>query len=192
MDWSAIIILFSVSQRLLCRVVSKVRESLSLISKVGMVSCNQGILIRDMVTMVDIGVMIHFFVHYMMTQIEREIVVNNVGINNMVVINHMGHLMSKNVILFLLMMGFRSSMFLRLMVGSCLAMMTFRSLGVSMTSLFVSFGMLFLLIMFVSLSRLVVLLVLSWLLVFVLVLFGGLCRVWVVITLAINSLEGVS
>ena len=83
-------------------------------------------------------------------------------------------------------------MLLRLMMGSCLAMMTFRSLGVSMTSLFVSFGMLFLLIMFVSFSWLVVLLVLSWLLVFVLVLFGGLCRVWVVITLAINSLEGVS
>ena len=173
--------------------VSEVRESLSLISKVGMVSCNQRILIRDMVvTRVDIGVMIHFFVHYMMTQIEREIVVNNVVVNNMVVIDHMGHLMSKNVILFLLMMGFRSSVLLRLMVGSCLAMMTFCSLGVSMTSLFVSFGMLFLLVMLVSFSRLVMLLVLSWLLVFVLVLFGGLCRVWMVITLAINRLEGVS
>ena len=123
--------------------VSEVRESLSLISKVGMVSCNQRILIRDMVvTRVDIGVMIHFFVHYMMTQIEREIVVNNVVVNNMVVIDHVGHTMSNNIILLLLMsMGFMNGV-LCFMVRSNLCMMTLCSLGVGMTSFFVSFGML--------------------------------------------------
>ena len=199
MDWSAVIILLSVGQRLFCRVVSEMRESCTLIGKVGMLSCYQGLNISMMDTRVDVGVMIHFFVHNsMMTHIEREIVVNNVMVNNMVVIDHVGHTMSNNIILLLLMsMGFMNGVLLCFMVRGNLCMMTFCSLGVGMTSFFVSFGML------VSFSRLVVLLILSWLsgvLIIVgrlvlmcgLVLFGGLCVVGVVITMAVNRLEGMS
>ena len=169
------------------------RESCTLIGKVGMLSCYQGLNISMMDTRVDVGVMIHFFVHNsMMTHIERDIVVNNVMVNNMVVIDHVGHTMSNNIILLLLMsMGFMNGVLLCFMVRSSLCMMTFCSLGVGMTSFFVSFGML------VSFSRLVVLLILSWLsgvLIIVgrLVLFGGLCVVGVVITMAVNRLEGMS
>ena len=173
--------------------MSEVRESLSLISKVGVVTCYQRINILAMETRVDAGVMIHIFVNdSMMTHIEREIVVNNVGVDNMMAINHVGLMMSNNVITgLLLMMGFRGVVVLRLFVGSCLAMMTFSSLGVSMTSFFVSFGMLGMLVIF---SGLVMLLVLSWLCGWF-VLFGGFCgvgRVGVVITLAINRVECVS
>ena len=175
------------------------RESCTLIGKVGVLSCYQGLNICMMDTRVDVGVMIHFFVHNsMMTHIEREIVVNNVVVNNMVVIDHVGHTMSNNIILLLLMsMGFMNGVLLCLMVRSTLCMMTFCSLGVRMTSFFVSFGML------VSFSGLVVLLILSRLsgvlvvmsrLVVMcrLVLFGGLCVVGVVITMAIDCFEGIS
>ena len=131
MDWSTVIILFCVSQRLLRRVVSKMRELSSLISKVGMLTCYQGINIPAMDTRVDVGVMIHIFVNYsMMTHIERKIVVNNVVVNNVVVIDHVGHTMSNNIILLLLMsMGFMSGV-LCFMVRSNLCMMTFCSLRV--------------------------------------------------------------
>ena len=173
--------------------MSEVRESLSLISKVGVVTCYQRINILAMETRVDAGVMIHIFVNdSMMTHIEREIVVNNVGVDNMMAIDHVGLMMSNNVITgLLLMMGFRGVVVLWLFVGSCLAMMTFSSLGVSMTSFFVSFGMLGMLVIF---SGLVMLLVLSWLCGWF-VLFDGFCgvgRVGVVITLAINRVECVS
>ena len=175
------------------------RESCTLIGKVGMLSCYQGLNISMMDTRVDAGVMIHFFVHNsMMTHIERKIVVNNVVVNNVVVIDHVGHTMSNNIILLLLMsMGFMNGVLLCLMVRSTLCMMTFCSLGVRMTSFFVSFGML------VSFSGLVLLLILSRLsgvlvvmgrLVVMcrLVLFGGLCVVGVVITMAIDCFEGIS
>ena len=193
MDWSTVIILFCVSQRLLRRVVSKMRELSSLISKVGMLTCYQGINIPAMDTRVDVGVMIHIFVHNsMMTHIEREIRMNIVMVNNMVIFDHMGHMVSKNVITrLLLMMGFRGGRVLRLMVGRCLFMMTFCSLGVSMTSFFLSFGRLGRFGMLVSFSGFLMLLVLSWLS-GGLVLFGGLCGVGVVITLAIDCFEGVS
>ena len=173
--------------------MSEVRESMSLISKVGVVTCYQGINILAMETRVDAGVMIHIFVNdSMMTHIEREIVVNNVGVNNMMVIDHVGHMMSDNVIArLLLMVGFRGVVVLRLFVGSCLAVMTFCSLGVSMTSFFVSFGMLGVLFIF---SWLVMLLVLSWLC-GGFVLFGGFCgvgRVGVVITLTVDRVVCVS
>ena len=107
------------------------RESCTLIGKVGMLSCYQGLNISMMDTRVDAGVMIHFFVHNsMMTHIEREIVVNNVVVNNVVVIDHVGHTMSNNIILLLLMsMGFMSGV-LCFMVRSNLCMMTFCSLRV--------------------------------------------------------------
>ena len=85
-------------------------------------------------------------------------------------------------------MRFRGVMVLRLFVGSCLDMMTFCSLGVRMTSFFVSFGRLG---MLVSFSRLVMLLVLSWLM-GGFFLFGGFCRVGMVNTLTVNCLVGVS
>ena len=94
-DWSTVIILLSVRKRLLSRVVSEVRESMPFISEVGVISCYQGINIPTMETRVDASVMIHIFVNYtMMTHIERKIMMNNVLVNNMMVINNVGHMMS--------------------------------------------------------------------------------------------------